>query len=132
MQDFCSEQELIISDKLLLPDNSYTYVGHREGVFHYSWLDHIVSSADFHQSIKNMIIRYDVCDEDHLPVSTLININLLPNFTDSNNEHVPRINWDSATDADLKSYLKLTEKKKSELELLMDAFLCSDLNCQHC
>ena len=66
-----------------------------------------------------------------MPVSTLIDINLLPNFTDSNNEHVPKINWDSATDADLKSYLKLTDQKFSELELPMDALLCSDLNCQH-
>ena len=73
-----------------------------------------------------MIIRYDVCDEDHLPVSTPIDINLLPNSTDFN-----KINWDSTTDADLKSYLKLTDQKFSELELPMDALLCSDLNCQH-
>ena len=47
LTDFCNENELLISDKILLPEDTYTYVSTREGVHHFSWLDHVVSSSDF-------------------------------------------------------------------------------------
>ena len=92
MTEFCKENELLISSELLLPHGSYTYAGHREGVPHYSWLDHVVCSADFHKSILDISIGYDICDEDHIPVTTQVDINLLPCLTDTNNDTTFKIN----------------------------------------
>ena len=36
LTDFCNENELLISDKILLPEDSYTYASTREEVPHYS------------------------------------------------------------------------------------------------
>ena len=131
MTDFCKENELLISSKILLPQDSYSYVGHREGVPHYSWLDHVVCSADFHKSILNIYIGYDISDEDHIPVTTQFDINLLPCLTDTNNETYFKINWESASEVDIKTFLNLTEQKFSSIDIPIDALLCSDLECKH-
>ena len=48
MLDFCNENQLTISSKCLLPENTYTHMHTRERNCYYSWLDHIVSSSDCH------------------------------------------------------------------------------------
>ena len=131
MTDFCLDNELIISSRIFLPHDTYTYVGHREGVYHFSWLDHVVSSADFHNCIQNISIGYEICDEDHIPVTINIDVNLLPCLTDSNNEPVYKINWETASEVDLKYFLKLTDKEFSNIVLPVDALVCSDLECHH-
>ena len=78
MLEFCQESSLKISDKILLPDNSYSYVCTREGVNHYSWLDHVVSSHDFHNCIDNIHIAYEMTDEDHIPLIINVNIDCMP------------------------------------------------------
>ena len=129
MSDFCEENNLFISSKILLPPDSYSYVGYRDGVPHHSWLDHVVSSADFHNSIRNISVAYDMSDEDHIPVTTHVDLDILPCLSEESNETVFKINWESATEADLKSFLKLTDQRFSNIELPVEALLCSDLNC---
>ena len=85
--EFCTDNDLIISSKLLLPSDSYTYVSSREGVYHYSWLDHIVSSKDFHKCIENVTILTDMSDEYHIPFIMELNIVSLPSITPENNEY---------------------------------------------
>ena len=131
MTDFCQENELIISSRVILPHDTYTYVGHRDGTSHFSWLDHVVSSADFHKSILNISVGYDICDEDHLPVTIDFDVNILPCLTDSNNESVFKINWETVSEADLKYFFKLTDKEFSNIELPVDALVCTDLECHH-
>ena len=131
MTDFCQENELIISSRVILPHDTYTYVGHRDGTSHFSWLDHVVSSADFHKSILDISVGYDTCDEDHLPVTIDFDVNILPCLTDSSNESVFKINWETVSEADLKYFFKLTDKEFSNIELPVDALVCTDLECHH-
>ena len=128
--EFCLDNELTISSRVYLPHDSYSYVGYREGIPHYSWLDHVVSSTDFHNCISNISIGYDICDEDHLPLSIHIDLNLLPSLSSTNNESTFKINWESATVDDLRKYLNLTDKKFSNIKLPVDAFTCGNLNCK--
>ena len=51
MIDFCHDNNYNISTRLMLPDDSYTHVSEAWGTV--SWLDHIVSSSDFHDNITN-------------------------------------------------------------------------------
>ena len=84
--DFCNENSMLISSQLLLPNDTYSYVCSRDGVFYYSWLDHIVSSSDFHNSIDNISVLYDMSDEDHIPICMDINVSALPSLTYENND----------------------------------------------
>ena len=58
MTDFCNENQLILTSKLMLPDDTYTQVQTRDGNFYYSWLDHIVASSDYHNAIENEIYSF--------------------------------------------------------------------------
>ena len=131
MTEFCQDNELLISSQILLPHDSYSYVGYRDSVPHYSWLDHVVSSADFHNSILNIKIRDEISDEDHLPVTIKVDLNLLPNLTNCNNDSFFKINWESATETDLLYFYNLTDQSFADIKLPIDALLCIDLNCKH-
>jgi len=48
------EHELTISDKIILPVDSFTYVSDTHGTC--SWLDHVVSSKSAPDSIQNIEI----------------------------------------------------------------------------
>ena len=43
-----------------------------------SWLDHIVSSSDFHNCIKTVSIDHDLSDADHIPVRMDISLDDIP------------------------------------------------------
>ena len=72
---------------------------------------------------------YDLTDEDHIPVTVHVNFELLPSLTNENNGSNFKINWDAATEIDLKKFLKLTDEKFSQIELPVEALCCTNLNC---
>ena len=130
MLEFCDESNLKISDKIVLPSNSYSYVSSREGVHFYSWLDHVVSSHDFHSSIDNISIAYEMTHEDHIPVFIDVNINFMPEFSHVSNTCTSKIKWDSVSEGCLKKYLNQTDKHLSNINIPVDALCCSDLHCR--
>ena len=72
MIDFCNENNLIIIDKELCADDSYTYISEASGS--QTWLDHIVCTVDLKNAISNVKIEYDVTDIDHIPIYVYMNI----------------------------------------------------------
>lgn len=131
MSDFCSENQLILSSQLLLPDTTYTQVQLREGNFYHSWLDHIVSSTDFHNSIENICVHYDMSDDDHIPVSISIQVDSLPKLSKYDNDFSGKINWDGISDQNKKLYYERTEESLSEISIPVESVGCSDMNCNN-
>ena len=131
MIDFCNDNSLLISSQLLLPNDTYSYVCTREGVPYHSWLDHIVSSSDFHKSIETINVLYNMSDEDHIPVCMDINVSVLPNLTCENNDYSGTISWDRIKDCELKKYLNLTDKHLSNIHIPVEALICGDLHCSN-
>ena len=129
MTEFCSDNNMLISSQLLLPRDSYSYVCTREGISHYSWLDHVVSSRDFHNCINNISILYDLSDEDHIPFVMDLNIDSLPSLTLDNNDITVKISWDNIKECDLRKYLNLTDKNFNNIDIPVEALICKDLNC---
>ena len=121
----------MISSKLLLPSDSYSYVSSREGVSYYSWLDHVVSSQDFHKCIDSISMYYDMSDEDHIPMAINLNIDNLPDLTNLNNNYSNKINWDSLSECSLRKYLNSTDKHFSKLSIPVDAICCGNLKCKN-
>ena len=74
--NFCKEQGYIISDKCILPSNTFTYLSDSHHTT--SWLDHCISSSSVHKSIKNISVLYDYITSDHRPLSITFCCNLLP------------------------------------------------------
>ena len=81
-----------MSSSKLLPTDSYTFVSESWGTT--SWLDHVVGSKDFHETIKNMFIHYEITDVDHIPISVDMDIQLLPELSSDTNDCRPRLKWD--------------------------------------
>ena len=106
--EFCDENHLMISSRLLLPTNSYSYVCTREGTQYFSWLDHVLSSSDFHKCIDSISMAYDMSDDDHIPVILNLKVECLPDFTELTNNYSEKINWDSVAECDIEKYLTNT------------------------
>ena len=80
-----------------------------------SWLDHIVSSSDFHDNITSSIdIDYDCPDVDHIPVLANIALTDMPIMTDVLNcdsrgiSHSSKLNWDKLNNSERERYCDLT------------------------
>ena len=129
--EFCEDTSLMISTKLLLPSNSYSYVSSREGIKYYSWLDHVVSSLDFHNCIDSITMAYDMSDEDHIPMILKLNVEVLPEYTQSDNSCSEKINWDSVDESSIKKYLNNTDRILSKIKIPVDAICCTNLKCQN-
>ena len=130
LTDFCDDTDLLISSQLLLPSDTYSYVSTREGVFHYSWLDHVVSSRDFHKCINDISLLYDMSDEDHIPFCINLNISSLPKVTLDCNDYNANIPWDRVKECDLMKYSNFTDKHLSNIDIPVEALICRDVNCK--
>ena len=128
MIDFCHDNNYNISTMLMLPDVSYTHVSEAWGTV--SWLDHIVSSSDFHDNITTVDIDYDCTDVDHIPVLANIALTNMPIVTDVVNcdSRSSKLNWDKLNDSERKRYCDLTSEQLSAISV-SDAVHRPNVNC---
>lgn len=68
--------DMIISDYVMLPQDSFTYFCESNQA--QSWLDHIVASSGSHSSISSITILHDIIGSDHFPITVTIDFNILP------------------------------------------------------
>ena len=110
VNDFCESNELKLSSRILLPPDSYTYVSERWGSV--SWLDYAISSNDFHDSISEMEVCYDVSNADHIPFSLSVMTSNLPRITNtvsSDNISPVKTRWKNATTDSIELYTTFTD-----------------------
>ena len=128
LHNFANDQDLIVSTGQLLPQNSYTFVSSAWGST--SWIDHILSSEDFHNTLSRAKINYDYSDDDHIPVSVLLDINCVPECDEYNNDMTSnRLSWDRLTKEEAFLYPKKTDDGLRTLVQPKQAFSCRDINC---
>ena len=126
MLNFCDEYDYIISSKLHLPADSYSFVS--ETCNSETWLDHVVSSADFNCVIESMSISYDITDVDHIPLSLSLSVGSIPKITAQSSDCTPRAHWDSLSDRECRRYRSITEELLSNI-VIPGSLDCQDLNC---
>ena len=127
MLNFCSENNFKISSCVHLPGNSYTYI--RERWSTNSWLDHIVTSRDFHSCIGTIDILYDVSDEDNIPFKVCVNSDRIPNLTTSSSNGSTKVRWNCMTDKNVRKYCSLTDKSLHEIYIPTEAVSCKNVHC---
>ena len=127
MLDFCCDHNLRVSTHQLLPSESYTYVSDSWGTE--SWLDHAVSSEDFHNAIDDIKICYNVTDEDHIPTTLCIAIELIPDLSSrSANSCMSKLNWENLSDTDCKKYTEITRTLLENI-VVNDNIKCESISC---
>ena len=70
MEEFCKENNLIISTKKLLPADSHSHISRRTDRIFKSWLDHVVSSNDCHAAIEKTFLRCQMKQMMYFPKLT--------------------------------------------------------------
>ena len=126
LQNFTEDLNLKLSTATL-PEDSYTYVSAAWGT--HSWLDHVISSEDFHATITEMDILYDITDEDHIPIIMNLNVPFIPECSPHRNDVNSRTFWNGLSPNQVSTYTNMTDEKLRLLSLNFDALSCQDMNC---
>ena len=96
---------------------------------HYSWLDHIVTSVDMHNSINGIEVLYSVTDDDHIPVKFNISLASMPKITVNNNNHAPKIKWNNIHEDKILEYHNFTSSKFDNVNISVDTLCCRNAKC---
>ena len=131
MEEFCKENNLIISTQNLLPPNTYSHISRRTDNIFKSWLDHVVSSKDFHSVVKKIDMLYNITDEDQIPFIVHIKVDHIPKVCSETNNVLPKINWCIAKDCETQKYYDNTDEMLSYIGLPLNALRCNNPNCNN-
>ena len=117
LRKVCSGNCLIISDELMLPADTFTFVSTCYGST--SWLDHVVSATSGHTLVQGVHVKSDFVSSDHIPLCFDIAIDKTNICTSSSvcssGNDVPTFNWKDLTDTDLWNYNLYTKKDLSRI-----------------
>ena len=126
--NFCKEQGYIISNRSILPSNTFTYLSDSHHTT--SWLDHCISSSTLHKSIKNISVLYDYITSDHRPLSITFRCNLLPLLLSSDeatNQYIK--SWNCAIPEQKKKYNMISSELLKDVSFPAAAIQCRNATC---
>ena len=132
LQSFCNEYNYLISDKMLLNGNSFTYFSEVHGTT--SWLDHCISTHSAHQCIKSMSVLYDTISSDHFPLSIMCDIGILPPCDctlDSDGNYKQGVNWSKVNNNQRNNYTAISDRLLSDICIPTEALCCKNTNCSN-
>ena len=128
LTEFCNENNLIMSSKELMELASFTFVSNWGST---SWLDHVVSSLDFHNVINGMRVCYEITHEDHIPVSFSIDCDNIPMLRNEKPPLNKKPKWDKVGDNELDKYRNLCERGLRAINLENDVITCNNVVCSN-
>ena len=128
LNHLCTDNNLILSSRELLPAESYTHIS--ETWHTTSWLDHCLSTADAHASFAHMEILYNVSTSDHIPVKMVIRSEYIPATVKcANNSNLGKLDWSSHSCEDIACYCKYTDQLLSNIYLSRKSLIRKNGNC---
>jgi len=121
------ENDLIISDYALLPQDTFTYISDAHNTT--TWIDHFVSSFSVHQAIFNMDVLTECILSDHRAVAVSIQCSNLSELDDEVMEHQPRrIDWLKVTaHQEREDYYHESKNLIDQLQLPTEVRYCQNL-----
>ncbi len=131
LMSFCKKENLIISDRLSLADDSFTFVSDAHGVV--SWIDHVVTTLSGHAIVASMNVDYSFHSSDHFPVTMEIGIPCtytLTSNTDSEKQ-TQKVKWDKVSPEQLDNYRDTTAILFGRLSLNHEVHLCTSPFCKN-
>ena len=103
-----------------------THVSEAWGIV--SWLDHIVSSSDFHNCIKTVSIDHDLSDADHIPVRMDISLDDIPGTSSCDEGSYRRLCWEKLNADGRAKYRDVSHELLNQL-IVPNAVYCTNVNC---
>ena len=131
LSTFCDLEEYVISDVLMLDNNSYTFYSESHDTL--SWLDHVVCTTNSHKLIVQVDILYDYVSSDHHPLLVEINCDLSCDvvFGDNGTMQRKKIQWGDLSSEKNSRYTFNTEQTLSQIKLNHELLLCDDIMCNN-
>ena len=134
MKAFCSDSGLILSDQLLLPNETFTHLSERWHSLITSWLDHCISTSDGHSAIVNMEVLYANSCTDHIPITMDVCISNIPVLESNDNDNEPemyKVDWRVISDADKELYSLNYEALLRNVCIPTEALSCKNTSCSN-
>jgi len=128
LEDFCMENDFIISDYALIPQDTFTYISDAHNTT--SWIDYIVSSFSEHQAMLNMDVLTECIISDHLAVAVSIQCSHLPEFDDEVEPQPSRIDWLKVTAQEREDYYHKSKNLLDQLQVPTEVRHCQNLIVQ--
>jgi len=124
LSQFCLEHELKISDKIILPVDSFTYVSDTHGTC--SWLDHVVSSKSPHDSSETLKYYTNSFSLITGQVAATIKTAALPQniLCDNKTQHEKNMNWNKVTQQKKLKYQQASKIWLSKMPLFEELTSC--------
>ena len=127
LDDVCMENDFIISDYALLPQDTFTYISDAHNTT--SWIDHFVSFS-VHQAKFNMDVLTECIISDHRAVAVSIQCSYLLEFDDEVMEPQPsRIFWLKVTSQEREDYYHESKNLLDQLQVPTEVRHCQNFNC---
>ena len=123
----CNDNSLSISDELLLPSDTFTFVSSSHAST--SWLDHVLSTSTGHAVVQSIHVKSDYVTSDHLPLCFTIcfgkTIVCPPASVCSTTDEILSFNWTDVTDNDIIKYNVCTKEDLSRIRIPLEALYCN-------
>ena len=131
LNDFCCNNNFKLSDKLLLPSNSFTYYSEAHSTT--SWLDHCLSSHSVHCLIECVEILYGYISSDHHPLAMTLNICLQSQRVNAGKTYgTPSSpNWNNISSDYKYCYFLESGELLSKINLPIDAIQSKNIKCNN-
>ena len=128
LEDFCMENDFIISDYALVPQDTFTYISDAHNTT--SWIDHFVSSFTVHQAMLNMEVLTECIISDHRAVAVSIQCYHLREFDYEVMEPQPsRNDWLKVTAQERDDYYHKSKNLLHQLQAPTEVRHCQNFNC---
>jgi len=128
LEDFCMENDFIISDYAILPQDIFTYISDAHNTT--SWIDHFVSSFSVHQAMLNVDVLTEWIISDHRAVAVSTQCSHLPEFDDEVMDPQPsRIDWLKVTAQEKEGYCHKSKNLLDQLQVPTEVGHCQNFNC---
>ena len=131
LNDFCCNNNFKLSDKLLLPSNSFTYYSEAHSTT--SWLDHCLSSHSVHSLIECVEILYGYISSDRHPLAMTLNICLQSQRVNAGKTYgTPSSpNWNNISSDYKYCYFLESGELLSKINLPIDAIQSKNIKCNN-
>ena len=127
--EFCLNNSLTISDKMLLPPSSYTYIHH--GSSSTSWLDHCLTSQLLHRNITTCMVHYNAgIFDDHLPLSITLKLPSPP-LTPPPPRKPKGINWRFDNTQKSSAYTAESHTQLNRIHIPLNMLYCNNPTCRN-
>ena len=129
VSNFCEDLEFVGSDTSFLPNDSFTYLSPAHGTT--TWIDHVVSSHGFHQSIVDIQILHNYIISDHRPLLVVIECSSLAglNNVEPDEHATEKVKWQKVSQTQKENYCEMTKMILAQIPPPFETLECRDFTC---